>query len=478
MRTNFNLLSTGLSAPPLCVINPATEELLEKVSTANGLAVDQLYQQAKNAQSEWAARSLSDRIRIFRTFQDLLMQQLGILARLLTSETGKPVAQAKNEIRAAAQDIGVFLDHVHRTMEPKLVHQAPDPLAFPGLATLEEVLTYEPLGVVASISTWRHPYTSGINTLVPALLTGNAVLYKPSESATLTGLAIADLLYEAGVPDDVLIPVIGADETGATLVQQPLDSIFFTGSYATGKKVAAAAAERLIDVQLQLGSSDPAYVCEDVDITRVATNLAEGVFCNNGQSCSIERIYVHTLIYDQFVEEFVQTVEAFKLGNPAEPDTYLGPVSRQSYLVELEQQVEDALIKGAVPLCGGYRIEGTGWYFEPTVLVNVDHRMTVMRHKTAGPVIGIQEVKDDADAIAKMKDTDYSLTAAVYTQSRERAVCLMRQVNSSTVYWNSCDRVNACLPWTGRQPSGQSSAPAHTGLEAFVRPRAWHLCQP
>ncbi|MGP1387760.1 MAG: aldehyde dehydrogenase family protein [Thainema sp.] len=478
MHTDLNMLHTNLATSPLRVINPATEELLQEIPTADDLAINQYYQQARSAQPEWAARSLNDRIRILRTFQELLMQEVGFLARLLTSETGKPITQAKNEVRLAAQCIDFFLANVHQLMEPKLLRQAPDPLAFPGLADLEEVLTYDPLGVVANISTWSHPYLAGANVFVPALLTGNAVLYKPSESATLTGLAIADLLYEAGVPKAVFIPVIGADEAGTALVQQPLDGIFFAGSYATGKKVATTAAERLIKVQLQLGGKDPAYVCEDVDLTKVATSLAEGVFCNSGQRCSIERIYVHTLIYDQFVDEFLQTVEAFKFGNPAEPDTYLGPVSRQSHLVALEQQVEDALMKGAFPLCGGYRAEKTGWYFEPTVLVNVDHRMAVMRDETFGPVIGIQEVKDDADAIAKMNDSDYGLTAAVYTQSRERAVQLLRQINSGTVYWNCCDRVSPYLPSTGRKQSGLGATLSHIGLEAFVQPRAWHLCKP
>lgn len=477
MRTDFNMLHTHVSAPPLRVVNPATEELLQTVSTADGLAVEQYYQQARCAQPEWAACSLSDRIRVLQAFRVLLVQRLDSLARLLTSETGKPIGQAKNEIRTAAQCVDYCLNHVQRLMEPKLVRQSPDLSAFPGLADVEEVLTYDPLGVVAYLSTWSHPYLSSSQVVVPALLTGNAVLYKPSEAATLAGLAIANLLHEAGVPKQVVIPVIGADETGAALVQQPVDGIFFVGSSATGKQVAAAAAERLVPVQLLLDSSDPAYVCEDVDMTQVATNLAEGVFCNSGQRCSIGRIYVHTLIYDRFVDEFLQTVEAFKLGNPAEPDTYLGPVSRQSHLDELERQVQDALDKGAFLLCGGSRTGETGWYFEPTVLVDANHRMAVMREKTLGPVVGIQVVKDDADAISKMNDTDYGLTSVVYTRSRERAVRLLRQVDSGTAYWNCCDRVSPYLPWSGRKQSGLGSTLSRIGLEAFVQPKAWHLHQ-
>ena len=233
--------------------------------------------------------------------------------------------------------------------------------------------------------------------------------------------------------------MIGAGKTGAALIDQPIDGVFFTGSYETGKRIAIASAPKLVKVQLELGGKDPAYVCDDVDVAAAA--LADGAFYNNGQSCcAVERIYVHRNIYKVFIEKFLQMVQDFTLGDPTESETYLGPLSRQPQLAVLEQQVEDALAKGAQFLCGGKALDRPGWYFAPTVLTDVTHEMLVMQSETFGPVIGIQEVEDDKSAIAQTNDTNYGLTASVYSASRERAMEILSQVNSGSVYWNCCDR--------------------------------------
>ncbi|NET10814.1 MAG: aldehyde dehydrogenase family protein, partial [Symploca sp. SIO2B6] len=252
--------------------------------------------------------------------------------------------------------------------------------------TLQEWISYDPLGTIANISAWNYPYFVGTNVFIPALLTGNGVLYKPSEIATNTGLAIAALLYQSGIPEDIFIPVIGAGLTGAALLEQTIDGVFFTGSYATGQKIAMVAAPKLIKVQLELGGKDPAYVCDDVDVSIAAAGLADGAFYNNGQSCcAVERIYVHTHIYDEFLEQFLQTVQQFRMGNPMKADTYLGPVSRKPQLTVLQQQVEDAIAKGATVCCGGSIVDRPGWYFAPTVLTGVTHEMRVMREESFGP---------------------------------------------------------------------------------------------
>ncbi|GAB4376833.1 MAG: aldehyde dehydrogenase family protein [Elainellaceae cyanobacterium] len=460
----------------LSIINPATEALLQEISADDAAVVADKVQKARSAQPGWATCSLSERIEILKRFRDLLVERGETLAALLTSETGKPITQALNELRATPQRIDFFLSQTAQVIEPILVRRDPAQAIVPGTALLEEMIAYDPLGVIANISAWNYPYFVGTNVFVPALLTGNTVLYKPSEYSTLTGLAIADLLYEAGVPTDVFIPVIGSGLTGAALLEQPLNGIFFTGSYATGTKVAAAAAQQLTRVQLELGGKDPAYVCEDVDVATVAAALADGAFYNNGQSCcAVERIYVHESIYDAFLESFLTTVKAFQLGDPTNPDTYLGPLSRKLQLNELERQVEDALQRGAKLLCGGKRIDRPGWYFAPTVLTHVDHSMAVMRDETFGPVIGIQAVASDAEAVALMNDTEYGLTAAVYTPDRQRAVQVLGAVRSGTAYWNCCDRVSPYLPWTGRGRSGFGSTLSIEGVRSFVQPRAWHL---
>lgn len=460
----------------LSIINPATEKLITEIPMDDAAAVKQKAQQAAAAQPAWAKTPLAERIDTLRRFQTLLSEQKDTLAATLTSETGKPITQATNEIIGTVPRIQFFLDHVAEGLTPTLAHQDPA-IGLPGTAPLEEIITYDPLGVVANISAWNYPYFVGSNVFVPALLTGNAVLYKSSEFSTLTGLAIADLMHKAGVPDSVFVPVIGGGLTGAALLDQPLDGIFFTGSYGTGMKIAAAAAQHLTKVQLELGGKDPVYICDDVpDVAAVAAAVADGAFYNNGQSCcSVERIYVHAAIYDEFLDAFLATVNSFVMGNPTDTNTYLGPVSRKPQLSELQRQVEDAIAHGATLRHGGHAIPGTGWYFEPTVFTEVTHEMAVMKDETFGPIIGIQKVTNDAEAALLMNDTPYGLTAAVYCGDRTRAVSILSQVNSGTAYWNCCDRVSPNLPWTGRGHSGLGTTLSLEGIRTFLQPRAWHL---
>lgn len=341
---------------------------------------------------------------------------------------------------------------------------------------MEERIRHEPLGVVANISAWNYPYFVGANVFVPALLTGNAVLYKPSEHASLTGLAIAELLHEAGVPREVFAPVVGAGAVGAALLEQRLDGVFFTGSHATGRRIAEALAGRLIPLQLELGGKDPVYVCDDVEVRGAAAAVADGAFYNTGQSCcAVERVYVHRRIAEPFVEAFLAAVCAFRVGDPSDEDSYIGPLARAEQLSVLETQVEDAVRLGARLLSGGRRREGRGYYFEPTVLVDVDGRMRVMREESFGPIIGIQVVADDEEAIARMNDSEYGLTAGVFTPDRARAEAILSRIDAGSVYWNCCDRVSPRLPWTGRKHSGIGVTLSVAGIRTFVRPKAWHL---
>lgn len=460
----------------LPIINPATEELVQELPIDDAAAVAEKVKRARAAQPAWVNRPLPERIELLSQVRHLLVERQDHLAATLTSETGKPMTQALNELRGTPSRIDFFLEHVTGVMQPQTPYREPE-FAIPGTASLEEVITYEPLGVIANISAWNYPYFIGTNVFVPALLTGNTVLYKPSELSSLTGLAIATLMHDAGVPEDVFIPVIGLGTTGAALLEQPLNGVFFTGSYATGTKIAAAAAKQMMPLQLELGGKDPAYVCDDVDVSSAATALADGAFYNNGQSCcAIERIYVHTRIYEAFLEVFVDTVKGFNMGDPTDPNTYLGPISRKPQLEELQRHVEDAVAKGATIRCGGERVgDRPGWYFQPTVLVNVNHDMAVMREESFGPIIGIQRVESDAEAVALMNDTPYGLTASVYSADRARAATLLNQINSGTAYWNCCDRVSPYLPWTGRGQSGYGSTLSIEGIRAFIQPRAWHL---
>jgi acyl-CoA reductase-like NAD-dependent aldehyde dehydrogenase len=451
----------------LRVINPATEEVIRELKEDDAASIARKAECARTAQRGWAETPLSRRLDIVRRFGGLLAERTESLAALLTSEMGKPIRQSRNELNAMQGRIAFFLENTERAIADDIVQRSAD---------MEERIRYEPLGVVANISAWNYPYFVGSNVYLPALLTGNAVLYKPSEYATLTGLAVADLFIDAGLPADLFVPIVGGGATGATLLAQHIDAVCFTGSYATGRKVATAAASKLVRVQLELGGKDPAYVCDDVDAGAAAAAVAEGAFYNAGQSCcAVERVYVHRTIAPAFVEAFLRAVRGYAVGDPSHDDTFIGPLARRQQLDVLEDQVADAVRHGARVALGGARRQGRGYFFEPTVVTGADHRMKLMRDESFGPIIGIQEVADDAEAVRLMNDTEYGLTAAVYTRARDRAERVLATVDAGTAYWNCCDRVSPRLPWTGRGHSGLGTTLSTLGIRAFVQPKAWHL---
>jgi acyl-CoA reductase-like NAD-dependent aldehyde dehydrogenase len=449
--------------------NPATGEAIAEVTVDGNAAVLRKYEAARAAQPRWARLPIGKRIDAIRRFRELVVARHDALAHTLTQEVGKPIRQSKNELNGLLPRIDFFLEASARALRDQNV-LADD------AQKLREQISHEPLGVIANISAWNYPYFVGSNVFVPALIAGNAVLYKPSEFATLTGLHIAEMLHEAGVPRDVFVPVTGTGVTGGALLRQPIDGVFFTGSYGTGVKIAAAAAKRLIKVQLELGGKDPTYVCEDVDVKTAAAGIADGAFYNTGQSCcSVERIYVHESIHDAFVDAFVAEVKGYRIGDPLDESTYIGAITRRPQLDVLRRQVADAKRKGAKVATGGHTIKGRGNWFAPTVLTDVDHSMMVMREESFGPIIGIQSVADDAAAVDLMNDTEYGLTAGVYTTDERRAKKLLAQVNSGSVYWNCCDRVSPRLPWSGTGHSGVGLTLSTYGIQTFTRPKAWHL---
>jgi acyl-CoA reductase-like NAD-dependent aldehyde dehydrogenase len=457
-------------ASRLTITSPSTGDVIREVPQDGPAEVAAKRERVGRAQPAWARTPVSERQDVIRRFAALVAERRDALAATLTSETGKPITQARNELSALQGRIAFFIEKVEGVLAEDRVCAPPE---------LEERISYEPLGVVTNISAWNYPWFVGSNVFVPALLTGNAVLYKPSELATLTGLAIESLLLEAGLPEDVLVTIVGGRETGAALLEQPAGGIFFTGSHATGRAVAAAAARQLTKVQLELGGKDPAYVCDDVDVRATAEALADGAFYNTGQSCcSVERIYVHERVHDAFVEAFVETVRGFVVGDPYDEKTYIGPLTRAAQLPVLEAQAADAQQRGARLLLGGRRLDRPGAWFAPTVLANADHTMALMRDESFGPIIGIARVSGDAAATALMNDTEYGLTAAVYATDPERARRILEQVDAGSAYWNCCDRVSPRLPWSGRRHSGIGATLGIEGIRTFVRPKAWHLRPP
>jgi acyl-CoA reductase-like NAD-dependent aldehyde dehydrogenase len=454
----------------LPIVNPATGERIAEVTADDAASIAAKAAAARAAQPAWAEVPLDEKLAVLRRFRAALVAERETLARTLTLEVGKPITQSRNELNGLLPRIDFFLEKTASVVADEDVFDD---------GAMRERIGHVPLGVVADISAWNYPWFVSCNVVLPALLTGNAVLYKPSEYATLTGQHLVRLLHAAGVPADVLAGVIGGGATGAALLEQRLDGVFFTGSNATGVQIAQAVAARLPKLQLELGGKDPFYVRPDADIQAAAEGLADGAMYNTGQACSsVERIYVHQRVHDAFVEHFVATVRGMKLGDPLDDATYIGAITRAPQLAVLQAQVDDARARGARLRCGGRVLPGPGNWFEPTVFTDVNHTMLLMRDESFGPIVGIQQVHGDDEAVALMNDTRYGLTAGVYTRDEAAARALLMRVNAGTTYWNCCDRVSPRLPWSGWGDSGVGLTLSTHGILTFTRPKAWHLRKP
>jgi acyl-CoA reductase-like NAD-dependent aldehyde dehydrogenase len=450
------------------IINPATEEIITTIQEDNQASLALKFERLQKSAKQWSAVPIQTRAEILEKFVTLLKENMEELASILTSEMGKPLQQSRNEINGAGGKATWLAQHATQYLSEEIMSASDQ---------MTEKIVHEPLGIICNISAWNYPYNVGVNIFVPALLAGNAVMYKPSEYATLTGLQIGKYLVKAGVPADVFQVAIGEGEVGRALLDMPFDGYYFTGSYQTGQKIYEHVSKKMVPCILELGGKDPVYVADDVvDVAGAAAGIADGAFYNNGQSCcSVERIYVQSAIYDAFVEAFVAEVRSWKMGSPTEDGVYITVLSRRAQLDVLESQVADAVAKGAQVLVGGKRLDQKGNYFEPTVLVNVTNDMAVMREESFGPIIGIMRVENDAEAVALMNDTAYGLTAGVYSAGQQRAEAILAQINAGSGYWNCCDRVSAALPWSGRGHSGFGSTLSQVGLRNFTKPKAYHL---
>ena len=456
--------------PTLAIHNPATGALITTVPADDAASVAAKAAAARAAQPAWAAVPMAEKVAMVQRFRAALVAQLESLATTMTQETGKAIALSRNELNGLLPRLDFFMAEAEAAVGDEHV--------FDG-GGMHEQIGHIPLGVVLNISAWNYPYFVGCNVIVPALLTGNAVLYKPSEHAALTGLNITRLLNEAGVPADVMQCLVGGGDVGTAALAQRIDGVFFTGSHATGVKIAQAVAHRMVKLQLELGGKDPMYVRADVDVKGAAESLADGAMYNTGQGCcSVERIYVHEAVHDAFVQHFVDTVRGMKRGDPMDGSSYIGAITRAPQLQVLQAQVADAVAKGATLAVGGHTLPGPGHWFEPTVLTHVNHGMEVMREESFGPIVGIQKVAGDDEAVRLMNDTRYGLTAGVYTRDEAAARRLLSSVNAGSVYWNCCDRVSPRLPWSGHGDSGIGLTLSTHGIQTFTRPKAWHLRQP
>jgi len=458
-----------IEARRIASVNPATGEILREMECAGEIEVVNAVAAAKAAQVGWADVGLRRRIEIVREFQARLFARKSEIAAAITREAGKPVAEA------LVTEVLVVLDAARFLIENawKLLRDEPVPHGNLVTKLKSGWLVREPHGVIGIISPWNYPFSIPATETLAALVAGNAVVLKPSELTPLVALELAALLHDAGVPEDVFQVVTGEGPAGAALLHCPIDKLVFTGSVATGKRIAAAAAQKLLPVVLELGGKDPMLVLDDADVDVASSAAVWGAFVNAGQAClSVERCYVHRNLYDAFARACAEKTKKLRVGNGMDSHTDVGPMIQERQVRIVESHVEDARERGARILVGGARLPELGpSFYAPTVLADVTHDMRIMREETFGPVLPIMPCEDDDEAIRLANDSEYGLAASVWTRDAERGKRLARRIHAGTVMVNdvvSCFGISEA-PHGGVKASGVGRTHGRFGLEEMVR---------
>ncbi len=449
--------------------NPATGETLREIECADATEVAAAVARARSAQSAWAELGLRARIDILRRFQRLLYQKKDDIAAAISRENGKP------KVEALLTEVLVVLDAARFLIDNAQAVLKPEPVPHGNLImkTKSAYLVREPYGVIGIISPWNYPFSTPATESLAALVAGNAVVLKPSEFTPLAALELQSLLHAAGVPRDVYQVLVGDGITGAALVEAPIDKIVFTGSVRSGKRVAEAAAKKLLPALLELGGKDPMLVLEDADPDVASSAAIWGAFMNAGQTClSVERCYVHRSLYDKFLATVVEKTRKLRVGNGMDPATDIGPMIHEQQLRVVEAHVADAIARGARLLTGGRRLPELGPnFYAPTVLAGVTHEMQVMREETFGPVLPVMAFSSEDEAVGLANDSEFGLAASVWTSNRRRGEALARRIQAGTVMVNdviSCFGISEA-PHGGFKSSGLGRAHGRLGLEEMVR---------
>jgi acyl-CoA reductase-like NAD-dependent aldehyde dehydrogenase len=472
MAQSIAARSTGAE---IIVYNPATTSEIGRAPLTMPEEVARAVGRAREAQSSWSARSFHERGSVIMEARKIILNELDEIASLVSRETGKPAAEAISMELAPGLDLMQHFARKSATLlRPRRISVG---LYWTMGRSSYEI--YKPLGVVGIISPWNFPWATPLDEVVMALMAGNSVVLKPSELTPLTALKIHEVLSRAGLPENVLQVVTGDGSTGAALVASGVDKIMFTGSVATGRRVAEAAAKYLIPVVLELGGKDPMIVLEDANVVNAARATVWGAFANCGQSCSsVERCYVHESIAEQFIAEVVRETKRLRQATGPDSSTDLGPMSSERQLSVVERHVNQAINNGAVALTGGERLRDVaGAFYPPTILTNVTHEMDVMREETFGPVLPIMTFRTDDEAVRLANDSDFGLTASVWTNNIGRGQQLARQIDAGTVTINEVLYTHAIAqtPWGGMKQSGLGRTHGQAGLFELVRPQHVHV---
>jgi acyl-CoA reductase-like NAD-dependent aldehyde dehydrogenase len=436
------------------------------------LSVDQAHAaaaRAKAAQKDWAARPLADRMALVQAGVAELNKMSDRMVQEIAWQMGRPTRYG-GEFGGMNERSEYMLSIAQDALAPMIVEDSD---------TMDRRIERDPHGVILVIAPWNYPYMTAMNTIVPALIAGNAVMLKHASQTLLVGEMIAEAMHAGGIPADVFQNVV-LDHAGteSLIAARCFGFVNFTGSVGGGRAIEKAAAGTFTSLGLELGGKDPAYVMEDADLDWAVDVLMDGAMFNAGQCCcGIERIYVHESLYDAFVEKAVAWVSALKLGNPFESETTLGPMANARFAATVREQTAEAVAAGAKAMIDPalFAADDGGAYLAPQILTNVDHSMRVMMEESFGPVVGIMPVKNDAQALELMNDSPYGLTASLWTGDVDRAFEIGRQIETGTVFLNRADYLDPAICWTGCKDTGRGGALSVLGYHAVTRPKSYHL---
>ncbi|MET0941484.1 MAG: aldehyde dehydrogenase family protein [Mesorhizobium sp.] len=436
---------------------------------ATDAALNAAVERAKTAQPQWAATPIAERGRYALKFLEALLAMNDEIVPELAWQMGRPV-------RYGGEKGGV--EERTRYMV-QIAEDALKPVVANDKSGFRRYIKKDPLGVVLVIAPWNYPYLTAVNTIVPALIAGNAVILKHAAQTLLVGERFQQAFDKAGLPKGLFQNVVlNHNQTERLLGSGKIDHVNFTGSVAGGRAIEKAAAGTFMTLGLELGGKDPAYVLPDVKLDHAVANLVDGAFYNTGQCCcGIERVYVHEKVYDDFVDGFISLTRDYVVGNPLDHSTTMGPMAQSRFADFIREQKAEALRKGAKAHIGMKvdQDQPGSPYLAPEVLTNVDHQMSVMREESFGPIVGIMKVRNDEDAIALMNDSPYGLTASIWTTDTDRAAAIGDRVETGTVFMNRCDYIDPALVWTGVKDTGKGAAMSAIGYDNLTRPKSYHL---